>query len=65
MRFRTKLDRNLYFDTIIDSYDMDDFETCARMTQQLSQQEERNLLYFMYRNIENPGLFSFILDVIF
>ena len=65
MRFRNTLDRNLYFDTLIDSYVNNDFETCIRMTQQLSQQEERNLLYFMYRNIENPGLFSYILDVIF
>jgi len=65
MRFRNTLDRNLYFDTIIDSFNNNDFETCIRMTQQLSQQEERKLLYFIYRNIENPDLFSFILDVIF
>ena len=65
MRFRNILDRNLYFDTLIDSFKNNDFETCIRMTQQLSQQEERNLLYFIYRNIENPSLFSFILDVIF
>jgi len=65
MKFNNIQQRNDYFDIIIDSYNKADYETSETMIRALSNSEDRNLLYYIYKLDNNPHLYSFILDAIF
>ena len=64
MNFATIDDRNHFFDTIIDNYKTDQ-ELSIKMIQSLKMKHERDFLYYVYKNTNNPGLFSFVLDAIY
>lgn len=67
MKFETVQQRNNYFDLIIDTFKENNFETLDRLIIQLDTKQERELLYYLHTHKEelSPGLFGYVLDLIF
>ncbi|MGM0496248.1 MAG: hypothetical protein ACQERX_06255 [Bacillota bacterium] len=68
MNFETTEEKNKYFDMVIDEYLNNNFDFVKNLIINLERKEQRDLLYFVYSNKDkmvNPGLYSFMLDVIF